>query len=184
MKNILDNLVGIGIAILIVAAIGGYYYLSGNTFDQKTLLAVAADKKFLENNQQKYADCYYTVKGNFELITPTVVNRFYNQGAPKSELVSLEKTFLAKYEDQCKPVMSGYELRFTQYKSDQFALAKSRLTNLDKLMNKQPEVEKQPSPILPLYQQYDPKSLQYPTNSNVKMLYSADDFAKYLNENL
>lgn len=184
MKNILENVAGIGIAILILAAIGGYYYLSADSYSQDAFLAVAADKKYLQNNQQKYADCYYTVKGNFELITPTVVNRFYNQGAPKAELTALEKKFLAKYEAQCKPIMSGYESKFSEYKSDQLALAKSRLTNFDKLTNKTPVVESQPSPILSLYEEYDPKSLQYPTNSSVNMLYSSNDFANYLNENL
>ena len=184
MKNILDNVIGIGIALLILAAIGGYYYLSADSYSQEAFLAVAADQKYLENNQQKYADCYYTVKGNFELITPTVINRFYNQGAPKTELATLEKKFLSKYENQCKPVMSDYESKFNQYKSDQLALAKSRLTNLDKLTKKQPRVERQPSPILSIYEEYDPKSLQYPTNSNVSMLYDANDFTKYLNENI
>jgi hypothetical protein len=113
-----------------------------------------------------------------------VINRFYNQGAPKDELIELEKKFSEKYNSQCEPVMSDYETKFKEYKSDQIDLSQSRLTNLDKLMKKPAKMEKQPSPIFSLYEEYDPKSLQYPTNSNVSMLYDADDFANYLNDNL
>jgi hypothetical protein len=52
MKNIVDNLAVVGIGLIMLLAVGGYYYLSASTYDQKAFVAVAADQKYLENNQQ------------------------------------------------------------------------------------------------------------------------------------
>ena len=145
---------------------------------------VLSDQEYLNDNQQKYADCYYTTKSNPEFITSGVVNQFYNQGAPKAKLITLEPQFLAKYIDQCAPIISSYENRFKQYDTDEAILAKAKQTELDKLMKKAPVVEKQQSDVISLYEKYNPKTLQYPTYDKGKMLYTADEFADYLNANL
>lgn len=145
---------------------------------------VLADEQYLKDNQQKYADCYYTTKSNPEFLTSGIVNQFYNQGAPKAKLTVLEPQFLAKYTEQCAPIMSSYEARFNQYDKDQVSLAKARLTEFEKLIKKDPVVEKQQSDVISIYEKYDPRTLQYPTYDKGKMLYTADDFAAYLNENL
>jgi len=169
---------------LILAVIGGYVYATAIPAADNENKTVLADQEYLNENQQKYADCYYTTKSNPEFITSTVINQFYNQGAPKAGLSSLETKFLAKYTEQCAPTIADYESRFKQYKLDQTALAKAKQTELDKLMKKSPVVEKQRSDVISLYEKYDPKTLQYPTYDKGKMLYTADEFANYLNENL
>lgn len=173
----------LGVA-LILAVIGGYEYMSAIPAAEKENQKVLADQEYLNDNQQKYADCYYTTKSNPEFITPTVINRFYNQGAPKDMLIALEPQFLAKYTEQCAPVLSSYESRFKQYDKDEATLAQAKLTEFDKLMKKTPVIEKQQSEVISLFEKYDPKTLQYPTYDKGKMLYTADEFADYLNANL
>lgn len=172
-----------GVAI-ILAGIGGYVYMTAIPAADNENKILLADQEYLNDNQQKYADCYYTTKSNPEFITSGVVNQFYNQGAPKAKLTVLEPQFLAKYTDQCAPVINNYEARFKQYNKDELSLAKARLTEFEKLTKKNPVVEKQQSDVISIYEKYDPKTLQYPTYDKGKMLYTADDFATYLNENL
>jgi hypothetical protein len=184
MDKVFDYVIpALGIS-LILAVIGGYVYLTAVPDPNKENLIVLADQKYLDDNQQKYADCYYTTKSNPEFITSTVVNQFYNQGAPKARLIALEPQFLAKYTEQCTPIMSGYESRFKLYDNDQINLAKARQTEFEKIMKKTPVVEKQQSDVISLYEKYDPKTLQYPTYDKGRMLYTADEFADYLNKNL
>jgi hypothetical protein len=184
MNKVFDYIIPAVGVVLLLGLIGGYVYMTAIPAADKENQQVLSDQMYLNDNQQKYADCQYTTKSNSEFITPTVINHFYNQGAPKGKLSSLEAQFLAKYTGQCTPIISNYENRFKQYQKDEINLAQAKLTEFDKLTKKSPIVEKQQSDTISLYEKYDPKSLQYPTYDKTKMLYTADEFAAYLNQNL
>lgn len=184
MDKIFDYVIPVFGVALVLSVIGGYIYITAIPAADKENQIVLSDQEYLNNNQQKYADCYYTTKLNPEFITSTVVNHFYNQGAPKDKLNTLEPQFLAIYTQRCEPIISGYESRFKQYDKDQVSLARAKLTEFDKLIKKTPVVEKQQSDIISLYEKFNPKTLQYPTYDKGKMLYTADEFANYLNANL
>lgn len=174
----------IGITALI-AIIGGYFYLTSvPASGLEKSVQIKADEKYLSDNQQAYADCYYTTKSNSDFSVETVTNRLYNGGAPKENLEAIEDAFEDKYINRCDPIITGYEARYTEYQRHKKELAESRLTKLDKLLGKQAEAAKQPSDIFSLYEMHDPKTLQYPTYRDAKMLYSGDEYEQYARQNL
>jgi len=185
MEKILNYLIPAAIVVLFVGGAGAYYYLtsvpaSGLNLDIKVL----EDDNYLATNQAKYADCHYTIGINADTSISTITNRFFNKGVSRQKLEVLESQFKDKYTQQCAPIIHDYEERYSQYQEHRKQAAESRLTKLDELLDVEAEVEHNPSSTFSLYEEYEPKSLQYPTNRNAKMLYTADDYAKYVEENL
>ncbi len=185
MDKVFDYLFpAVGVSLLIVA-IGGYYYLSATpSFANKAESTVSEDVSYLSSNEEKYADCYHTVKSNSDFSVATVTNRLYNQGVSKEKLELIESQFKVKYEKECTAVLKTYEDRYNLYVQHRKEAAEYRLSKLDKIMGKKAEVASRPSPIFSLYQEYEPKSLQYPTNTQAKMLYTASDYEIYVQQNL
>lgn len=184
MNKILGYLIPILGGLLILTALVAYYYLTALPDFTQPLQKVSEDKIYLNSNDEKYADCYYTVKQNDDFSITTTTNRLYNSGVNNTTLEKLETKFRKMHTDQCDPIINDYESRFKQYKIDQLELAKTKLSKLDNLLGKQPTIEKEHSNIVYFYEMYEPKSLQWPTNSSAKMLYSTDDYQKYVEQNL
>lgn len=184
MDKILNfALPALGVSI-ILGVIGGYFYLTALPDVSQQTKVILDDQVYLKDNQQAYADCYYTTKSNSDFSIAQVTNKYFNSGVSKDRLVTLEAQFLEKYSEQCKPVITNYENRFIKYQENQKLLASARLTELDKLLKKKADIEKIPSDTVSFYQMYEPKSLQYPSYSVVKLLYTADDYVTFLNQNL
>lgn len=178
--NILIPVVGV---TLLIAAFMGYTHVTATGGSQLTNKQVLEDRAYLSQNQEKYGDCQYTVEvGDFSIAT--VTNKYYNQGASKEKLESLEQQFKGKYKTECQPVIDGYRARYAEYQQHQMDAAEAELSQLDRWLGKKAEVISERSPAISLYQEYDPKSLQYPTNPNAKMLYSQEDYDKFVATNL
>jgi hypothetical protein len=172
----------LGIA-LIIAAMLGYTHITASGGSQLTNPTVLKDKKYLSANQNKYADCHYTIElGDFSIAT--VTNKYFNQGVGKEVLENLEKQFKEKYENECRPLLDEYRARYTLYLQHKQEAAEAELSQLDKWLGNEAEVLLEPSPIFSLYQEHDPKSLQHPTNPDAKMLYTQDDYDKYVGERI
>lgn len=172
----------VGVALIIGLFIG-YSEVTAKGEPETTNKQLLDDRAYLQKNQDAYADCQYTVEvGDFSIAT--VTNRYYNQGVSKQKLESLESQFKDKYKQQCQPILDGYRARYTAYTQHQKDAAAAELSQLDKWMGKKPEVVSERSPIMGLYQEYDPKSLQYPTNPNAKMLYTQQDYEDFIMQKL
>lgn len=180
LLNILIPVVGV---TLLIAAFMGYTHITATGGSQLTNKQVLEDRTYLSQNQEKYGNCQYTVEvGDFSIAT--VTNKYYNQGIGKEKLESLEQQFKEKYKSECQPGIDGYRAKYTQYQQHQKDAAESELSQLEKWLGKKAEVVSERSPTISLYQEYDPKSLQYPTNPNAKMLYSQEDYEIFVKENL
>lgn len=178
--NILIPVVGV---TLLIAAFMGYTHISASGGSQLTNKQVLEDKTYLSENQEKYGNCQYTVEvGDFSIAT--VTNKYYHKGVSKEKLESLETQFKEKYKSECQPVLDGYRAKYNQYQQHQKDAAEAELSQIDRWLGKKAEVISNRSPAMSLYQEYDPKSLQYPTNPNAKMLYSQEDYDKFVNTNL
>lgn len=178
--NILIPTVGV---VAIIAVFMGYTHITASGDSQLTNTVVLEDKKYLSENQNKYADCHYTVElGDFSMAT--VTNKYFNQGVSKEKLEALETQFKDKYKQECQPLINEYRARYSQYGQHKKEAAEAELSQLDKWLGNEAEVVKEPSPIFSLYQEYDPKSLQHPTNPNAKMLYSQQDYESFVRQNL
>jgi hypothetical protein len=178
--NILIPVVGI---TLLIAVFMGYTHVTATGGSQLTNKQVLEDRSYLSQNQEKYGNCQYTVEiGDFSIAT--VTNKYYNQGVNKEKLELLENQFKDKYKAECQPVLDEYRARYTLYQQHQKDAAAAELSQLDRWLGKKAEVISERSPIMGLYQEYDPKSLQYPTNPNAKILYTQDDYDKYVSANL
>lgn len=172
----------LGVA-LIIAAMMGYTHITASGGSQLTNATVLEDKNYLSENQDKYADCHYTVElGDFSIAT--VTNKYFNQGVNQATLETLEKQFKEKYENECRPLLDEYRARYTLYVQHKQEAAEAELSQLDKWLGSEAEVVSEPSPIFSLYPEYDPKSLQHPTNPDAKMLYTQQDYEKYVTDNL
>lgn len=169
--------------VLLIGLFMGYTEVTAKGEPQQMNKQLLDDQAYFQKNQDMYADCQYTVEvGDFSIAT--VTNCYYNQGVSKQKLDSLESQFKDKYKNQCQPLIDGYRARYKQYVERQKDAAAAELSQLDKWMGKKPEVASNRSPIMGLYQEYDPKSLQYPTNPNAKMLYTGQDYANFVSVNL
>lgn len=178
--NILTPLVGI---TLLIAAFMGYAHITASGGSQLTNEQVLKDRTYLSQIQERYGDCQYTVEvGDFSIAT--VTNKYYNQGVSKEKLESLEKQFKDKYKTECQSTLDGYRAKYSEYQKHQQVAADAELTQLDKWLGKKSEIISARSPAISLYQEYDPKSLQYPTNPNAKMLYSQEDYDEFVTSNL
>ena len=185
MNKVLDFIFPTLGIVLLLSVIGGYFYFTSLPASGTAInVQILDDKKYLSDNQQMYADCYYTTKSNADFNVATITNRLFNAGTSKEKLESLEASFKDKYVKQCEPVLTGYESRYDEYKEHKIDLAESRLTKLDKLLGKQSEVTKEPSDIFSLYEMHDPKTLQYPTYREAKLLYSSDEYEQYVEQNI
>lgn len=178
--NVVIPVVGV---TLIIAAMMGYTHVTASGGSQLTNTKVLEDKKYLADNQDKYADCHYTVElGDFSIAN--VTNKYFRQGVGKETLENLEREFEDKYKNECKPLLDEYRARYNLYIQHKKEAAEAELSQLDKWLGNEAEVVSEPSPIFSLYQEYDPKSLQHPTNPNAKMLYSQEDYEKYVAERI
>ena len=178
--NILIPVVGV---TLLIAAFMGYTHITSSGGSQLMNKQVLDDQTYLAENQEKYGDCQYTVEvGDFSIAK--VTNKYYNQGVSKEKLESLEKQFKDKYIADCQPTLDGYRAKYSEYQLHQQQAAEAELSQLDKWLGKKPEIISSRSPAISLYQKYDPKSLQYPTNPNAKMLYGEEDYDKFVTANL
>lgn len=183
MKKLLNTLIPVVGIILLIAAFMGYTQITSSGDSQRTDKQLLADRSYFSENQEKYADCQYTVEtGDFSIAT--VTNKYYNQGVSEEKLTSLETQFKDKYKTECQPLLEEYRERFTQFQQHQKDAAEAELSQLEKWLGKKAEVISEKSPVFSLYQEYDPKSLQYPTNPNAKMLYSHEDYDKFVSANL
>lgn len=169
--------------IVIVAAFMGYTQVTAKGSPQSTNPKILEDKKYLSENQEKYADCQYTVEIG-DLSIATVTNKYFNQGVSKDKLEALGTQFKYKYKQECQPVLDEYRSRYSQYVQHKKEAAEAELSQLDKWLGKKPEVMTEPSPIFSLYQEYDPKSLQHPTNPNANMLYTLQDYEVFVEQNI
>lgn len=169
--------------IVIVGAMFGYVHVTAKGSPQLTNAKVLEDKQYLTDNQDKYADCHYTVEiGDFSIAT--VTNKYFNQGVSTEKLESLETQFKDKYKRECEPLINEYRSRYSQYEQHKKEAAEAELSQLDKWLGKEAEVISEPSSIFGLYQEHNPKSLQHPTNPNAKMLYSQQDYETFVTQSL
>lgn len=183
MSKILGYIFSVITGLVIIGALVGYFFISAKGSPQTTNPKVLEDKKYLSENQEKYADCHYTVEiGDFSIAT--VTNKYFNQGVSEEKLKLLETQFKSKYEQECELLLSEYRSRYSQYEINKRNAAKTELSQIEKWLGKKPETISEPSPISSLYQEYDPKSLQYPTNLSAKMLYSQQDYETFVIQNL
>lgn len=183
MNKLLNVLIPVVGVTLLIAAFMGYTHITASGGSQFNNEQVLEDKTYLSKNQEMYGNCQYTVEvGDFSIAT--ITNKYFNQGVSKEKLESLEAQFKAKYKNECEPILDGYRARYEEYKKHQQEAADAELSQLDKWLGKKSEIISARSPAISLYQEYDPKSLQYPTNPDVKMLYSQDDYDKFVSENL
>lgn len=169
--------------IVIIILFGGYYYLSSSSGPAETSPTILKDRKYLSSNQDRYADCHRTIKLGDPSIH-TITNRLFNEGVSQQKLEALESEFTSKFREECEPLLSDYEARYDKYVKHRKEAAKAQLTILDQISGQEAEVISDPSPILHIYQRYEPESLQYPTNSRAKMLYTEDDYESYIQQNL
>lgn len=172
--------------IVIIAIIGvfiGYYSVTANGSSQLFNKKVIEDRAYLSDNQEKYADCQYTIEvGDFSF--SAVANKYFNKGVSASLLESIETKFENIYKEECSSVIKGYRDRYSMYVEHKKEAAEAELSQLDKWFGKKAEIIGDPSPIFSLYQRYDPKSLQYPTNPGAKMLYTQADYEEFVIKNL
>lgn len=178
--NFLIPTIGI---VAIIAVFMGYSHVTAKGSPQTTNPTILEDKKYLSSNQEKYADCHYTLEiGDFSIAI--VTNKYFNQGISQEKLETLEAQFKDKYKQQCQPLLDEYRVRYSQYEKHKKDAAEAELSQFDKWLGKKAEVIKEPSPIFGLYQEYDPKSLQHPTNPDAKMLYTQQDYESFVKQNL
>lgn len=161
----------------------GYTHISARGTSQATNPTLLEDKTYLSENQDKYADCHMTVEvGDFSIAT--VTNKYFNRGVSQEKLESLEGQFKDQFKKDCEPLLKDYRSRYSQYEQHKKEAAETELSQLDKWLGREAEVISEPSPIFSLYQEYDPKSLQYPTNPKAKMLYTQEEYEAFVLQRL
>lgn len=183
MEKLLGILIPVIGVALVLAALFGYTSITAVGGSQLTNRQLLDDTAYFLKNQEMYGDCHYTVEiGDFSIAT--VTNKYYNQGASVEKLESLSAQFKDKFKKQCSAVLKEYRDRFAQYQEHKKEAAAAELSQLDIWLGKQPEIIRERSPVVSFYERFDPKSLQHPTNPEAKMLYSIEDYDKFVSENL
>lgn len=171
------------IGVLLLAGLMGYVHISSSGESQLNNHDVISDKVYLSENKDLYADCHYTVEVK-DLSTTNVKVEYSIKGFDRAKLDLLEAKFKENYEPKCKILIDEYRIRYSQFEKHKRNAAEAELSQLDKWLGKEAKVISEPSPIFSLYQEYDPKSLQYPTNHNAKMLYQEKDYENFVEQNL
>ncbi len=180
MDKIFDYFIPGLIVLLVAGGAGAYYHFSATTFPTDLIEKQAADEEYLSANQKKYADCYYTTVSKADFTIEKITSELYFEGFDEDLVEKLETEFEAKYEEQCSPVMSEYSSRYQKYSWRKKDIAEAQLSQIDRWLGKEPEIQSNPSSVFAGYNQYSTKSLQYPTYRDAELLYTEDDYINFL----